>query len=76
MATLRPRPFSSARASTAMFQRLSGLKRPILKTSSRPGKAARSRATCSGSASRIRSPGMPLGMTSGLTPLSHMTCFM
>src|SRR6266851_1661252 len=64
--------FKRATASMAILQRLSGSKRPILKRNIRRGSPwraiSRSRLTAASSTGSRWRVGMPLGMTSGLTP--------
>jgi len=71
-----PRSFSWATAAIAWCQRLSGLKRPILKRNTGAFTAARAARTCAWLTRAIIEPGMPLGTTMGLTPQRHMMCFM
>ena len=71
-----PSDRSSAIAATAWFQRLSGLKRPILKVRHGVPAAARIARAAGTSTGASALSGMPLGMTTGLTPYGHIRCFM
>ena len=63
-------------ASTAWSQRLSGVKRPILKARTSQSAAARTSAAAAASTGCSAEAGMPLGITSGLTPNDRIRCFM
>ena len=71
-----PSARSSAIASIACIQRLSGVKRPILKARQGVPAACRIAAAARGSGRTSALSGMPLGITTGLTPQPSMSCFM
>ena len=74
--TVRPRRLSSAAAATAISQRLSGSKRPILNQKCSAPAADLTSVTAWVSGSPIESRGMPLGITIGFWPDSHIRNFM
>ena len=74
--TERPRRLRSAAAETAISQRLSGSKRPILNHMCSAAAADLNLAEAAGSASMIASGGIPFGITIGFWPHSHIRNFM